>query len=606
MAHFNDPEKDFYREKNGAAQTSSTLHPTSVDPEKEEHTPSSPTRSSSSRDSIESDILAPLEHALTPDLRTPAEQFARAELTITKTGTSFATTGSRLPDFEVDFSPDDPDDPRNWPLWYRGMIIGFVSFATWVVVLYSTSYTSSMPGMMKEFHEKSEPIATLGVTTYLVGLATGSLVLAPLSEIYGRRPVYAGSLLFYCLMVLPCALATGLPEILVVRFFGACAGAAMISNSPGTVADITTETYRALAFSIWSIGPMNGPVTGPLIGGFAAEYLGWRWTNWLVMIFSGVAWGMCACIKETYAPKILQRKAAKKRKETGDDRYWSRYDQNATVLEILKVNLSRPFVLTFTEPILWFWDAYIAIIYGILYLCFVAYPLIYTGLRGWSQGFTGLAFVGIGVGTMIAIVTEPIARRLVHAHKKDPDTGRVAPEASVSIVCIASFLCPIGQLWFSWTSVPITIHWIWPILAGIPFGAGNCLVFIYASNYLAGCYGVYSASALAGNSVIRSFIGGTLPLAGPAMYAKLSPQWAGTLLGLVQVALIPIPFVFYKWGSRIRAKSPLIRQMREDQEKSEKRAARAKKMQERRAATEKGAVMVADEAAAADVEKSSL
>lgn len=147
---------------------------------------------------------------------------------------------------------------------------------------------------------------------------------------------------------------------------------------------------------------------------------------------------------------------------------------------------------------------------------------------------------------MLAIVTEPLARRLVHAHKVDPETGRVAPEASVSIVCIASFLCPLGQLWFSWTSVPITIHWIWPILAGIPFGAGNCLVFIYSSNYLAGCYGIYAASALAGNSVIRSFIGGTLPLAGPAMYAKLSPQWAGTLLGLVQVGLIPIPFVFYK------------------------------------------------------------
>lgn len=207
---------------------------------------------------------------------------------------------------------------------------------------------------------------------------------------------------------------------------------------------------------------------------------------------------------------------------------------------------------------------------------------------------------------MIAILTEPLARRLVHSHKKDLNTGRVAPEASVSIVCIASFLCPIGQLWFSWTSVPITIHWIWPILAGIPFGAGNCLVFIYASNYLAGCYGVYSASALAGNSVIRSFIGGTLPLAGPAMYSKLTPQWAGTLLGLVQVALIPIPFVFYKWGSKIRARSPLIRQMREDQERSEKRAARARKQQERRAPVEKGEVMIADEAGVADPEKRAL
>lgn len=203
---------------------------------------------------------------------------------------------------------------------------------------------------------------------------------------------------------------------------------------------------------------------------------------------------------------------------------------------------------------------------------------------------------------MLAIVTEPLARLLIQAHKKDPKTGRVTPEASVSIVCIASVLCPIGQLWFSWTSVPITIHWIWPILAGIPFGAGNCLVFVYASNYLAGCYGVYSASALAGNAVVRSFIGGTLPLAGPAMYSKLTPQWAGTLLGLVQVVLIPIPFVFYKWGSKIRAKSPLIRQMREDQEKSERRAAKARKLQERRAAKDRSEVLVADEAALGDPE----
>lgn len=101
----------------------------------------------------------------------------------------------------------------------------------------------------------------------------------------------------------------------------------MISNAPGTVSDIVTEEYRALAFSIWSIGPMNGPVTGPLIGGFAAQYLGWRWTNWLVMIFGGVGWIMCSLIKETYGPTLLKKKAAKMRKETGDDRWWCRYDE---------------------------------------------------------------------------------------------------------------------------------------------------------------------------------------------------------------------------------------------------------------------------------------
>lgn len=221
MANLGDLEKDKEGEHRRFLRPSHDSH-TTMGHQKEIDAPASPTHSShsSSSDSAHSDPLSPLEHALTPDLFTDAEHLARQEITYTRTGASFATTGSRPPSFEVDFGANDPDDPRNWPLWYRGTIIGCVSFATWVIILYSTSYTSSMPGMMKEFHVESETVATLGVTTYLVGLATGSLVLAPLSEIHGRRPVYIGTLLVFCLLVLPCALATGISEVLVVRFFG--------------------------------------------------------------------------------------------------------------------------------------------------------------------------------------------------------------------------------------------------------------------------------------------------------------------------------------------------------------------------------------------------
>lgn len=357
-------------------------------------------------------------------------------------------------------------------------------------------------------------------------------------------------------------------------FHSALAGSCMISNAPGSLSDISSEATRALVFSIWSIGPMNGPVTGPLIGGFTYQYLGWRWTNWLVLIFSGAALLLVTCVRETYAPAILKRKAAAMRASTGDDRYWSRYDVRTAFWETLRVNLTRPFVMALTEPILWFWNLYISVIYGILYLCFVAYPYIFSGIRGWSPGISGLAFIGVGTGTMFGIMSEPLIRKMINAHKKDPNTGRVPPEASISVVCIAACLVPTGQLIFSWTSAPASIHWIWSILAGVPFGAGNCLVFIYSSSYLAGSYGIYAASALAGNAVIRSFVGGTLPLAGPAMYKAMSPQWAGTFLGLLEVALIPIPFVFYKYGHRIRAASPLIKSMREEQDRLERKQAR--------------------------------
>lgn len=105
----------------------------------------------------------------------------------------------------------------------------------------------------------------------VVGLAVGSMILAPVSEMYGRRPVYIVSMFLFTVLIIPCGLATSLAEVVVVRFFGAIAGSAMIANSPGTLSDITTDEYRALAFSIWSIGPLNGPTFGPIIGGFSTQ-----------------------------------------------------------------------------------------------------------------------------------------------------------------------------------------------------------------------------------------------------------------------------------------------------------------------------------------------
>ena len=97
------------------------------------------------------------------------------------------------------------------------------------------------------------------------------MILAPVSEMYGRRPVYNISMLIFIILIIPCGLATSLAEIIVVRFLGAVAGSAMIANSPGSVGDITTNHYRALGFSIWSIGPLNGPAFGPIIGGFSTQ-----------------------------------------------------------------------------------------------------------------------------------------------------------------------------------------------------------------------------------------------------------------------------------------------------------------------------------------------
>ncbi|KAJ5648067.1 hypothetical protein N7490_004439 [Penicillium lividum] len=497
-----------------------------------------------------------------------------SHMSLSERVTTIATNATSDPNYEVDWdSEDDPENPKNWSMGYKAMGIFFLAWNTLLVVLYSTSYTSATTQIGEEFG-KSETIVTLGLTFYLFGLAIGSMFMAPLSEVYGRKPVCVICMIVFTAMIIPCALAKSVTTLIVVRFIGALFGSVMISTAPGMVADIVDDEHRALAISIWSIGPLNGPVIGPVIGGFVTEYLGWRWMCWIVLILSGVALVFALILKETYGPTLLQKKAANLRKETGDSRWWSRYDRKDSISEILKLNLSRPFVMAVTEPICIFWDIYVAIVYGILYLCFVAYPIVFQEIRGWSLGLSGLSFLGIGIGSVLTIGCEPFIRRLINKHEKDPETGKVHPEAMVSFICICSVLIPIGELWFAWTGSPASIPWIVPLLAGIPFGAGNTGVFIYASNYLTGSYGMYAASALAGNSVVRSILGGVLPLAGTYMYDSLGPHWSGTLLGLLEVMIIPIPFVFYKYGHKIRQKSTMIMRMQEEKKKLDGKRAR--------------------------------
>ncbi|KAK1533110.1 uncharacterized protein CCOS01_05093 [Colletotrichum costaricense] len=349
-------------------------------------------------------------------------------------------------------------------------------------------------------------------------MAAGSLVVVPMSESLGRRPLYIASMAAFLALVLSSALAESIATVIATRLFGGFFGSTMMSNSPATVNDIVSDKHRALAL--------------------------------------GVIFVLLASVKETYAPVLLKRRAAEKSKATGDDRWWTRYDHGQELWPLLKINLYRPLKMMCTEPICMFCNTYIDIVCVTLYLCFVAYPIAFQQNRGWAPGIGGLAFLGIGCGILIPIAAEPLLRRIVNLHQKDPATGNVKPEARVSIECIGAVLLAVGQFWFAWTCRPGT-HWIVPILAGVPYGAGNAYTLIYADNYMAQSYGIYAASALAGNMVLRSIMGACLPLAGPSMYRTLGLSWAGTLLGLVEILCVSVPVAFYTYGYKIRQGSPM-------------------------------------------------
>lgn len=112
--------------------------------------------------------------------------------------------------------------------------------------------------MMKDLHQP-QVVVTLGLTTYLCGLGVGAIVVAPLSEMIGRKPVAVVSGIISTCLMIPCGLATSIQELIIVRFFGALASSSLLACAPGSVGDMVTDEYRSLAMSVWAIGPNNGP-----------------------------------------------------------------------------------------------------------------------------------------------------------------------------------------------------------------------------------------------------------------------------------------------------------------------------------------------------------
>ena len=110
-------------------------------------------------------------------------------------------------------------------------------------------------------------------------------------------------------------------------------------------------------------------------------------------------------------------------------------------------------------------------------------------------------------------------------------------------------------MWSAFTVKP-TMHWIVPVLAGIPFAFGNVTVFISAALYMLDVYGPLSrASAMAANGLLRYIMGASFPLFTVQMFERLGVKWATLLLAFVCLLMVPIPWIFYKFGPGIRKKS---------------------------------------------------
>jgi MFS family permease len=333
---------------------------------------------------------------------------------------------------------------------------------------------------------------------------------------------------------------------------------------------------RGLAGAVFAMAPFLGPCIGPIVGGFLGQTEGWRWVEGVMAIFTGVLWlAVTLLVPETYAPVLLRKRAAKLSAVTGNT-YVSRLDlgNQKKIGEQFKVALARPWILLFREPIVLLSGIYIAIVYGTLYMLFAAFPIVFQQSKGWSPGVGGLAFIGVAVGMVVAVLYAVLDNKRYH-RVSEAHNGAAPPEARLPPAIIGSVLLPVGLFWFAWTNGP-GVHWIVPIIASGFFACGLVLVFLSLLNYLIDSYVVYAASVLAANAVLRSLFGAAFPLFTTYMYRNLGLHWASSIPAFLALACMPFPFLFWKYGGAIRQKckyaaeaAQILEMMRKGAEKRE-------------------------------------
>ncbi|CAO2652589.1 Nn.00g008720.m01.CDS01 [Neocucurbitaria sp. VM-36] len=492
----------------------------------------------------------------------------------------------------VRFEDGDPENPNNWGRWKKV----YALFVAIMSVMNSTMNSSLAAGavapMSRHFNEYGEYKLILPTSMYLVGYVCGPMIWGPLSESYGRKGVMVYSFAMLTIFSIASAVAPNFAALVIFRLLVGIGGSCAISVVGGICADIYhNPVSRGRSMAIFMAATTFGPILGPLVSGFIAV-ISWSWAFWIGAIFAGASWPLFLFFPETYGPTILKRRAKRLRKETGDESIVAPLELEKTDLNhIVTVILTRPLRMICFEPLVLFTCLYLSYAYAIFYIYLQSYPIIFTGIYHFNAGETGLTFMPIGVGAAISagmyLCWDSIFARAQRAGKlwtKDPEMHRLP------LACIAGLFFVISSFWLGWTAKE-GIHWIVPTLAGILFGMGYLCLFMALLNYLVDAYEIFAASAMAAASLSRSSFGAILPFAAKPMYRAMGVAWATSLLGFFSVALCVVPFVFLRYGAKMKERSKFCQYL-----KAKKAEEEASREAERREGIEKEALVEPDEA----------
>jgi DHA1 family multidrug resistance protein-like MFS transporter len=431
-----------------------------------------------------------------------------------------------------------------------------------MAVYMGSSIVAPATGLIMEEFGVNEQLASMTLSMYVLAYGMGPMIFSPLSEIpaIGRNPPYILTYGLFVVLIVPTALVTNFPGLIVLRFLLGFFGSPCLATGGASLQDMYSIIKMPYLMSVWAMSATMGPALAPIISGFSVAAKGWRWSVWEMLWLSGpIFLAMLVFLPETSPDAILLRRAQRLRASasaTGNPRLRSQSEisqANTRVGQLVAENLYRPVQMMVLDPAIGFTALYTALIYGIFYSFFEAFPLVYMDMYGFTLGRMGLAFLSISAGVAVAVasyyaylyrVVEPFMRA----------NGLGAPERRLIPALVATFLCPVGLFLFGWSARP-HVHWIVPTVGISVFTVGIFIVIQCIFVFLPMTYPQYAASLFAGNDFTRSTLAaGAIHFSRP-LFLNLGVNRGVSLLGGLTAGCCVGLYALWYYGAALRAKS---------------------------------------------------
>ncbi|KAH9996183.1 MFS multidrug transporter-like protein [Xylariaceae sp. FL0662B] len=451
---------------------------------------------------------------------------------------------------------NDPENPLNWSWQRKWLATILVSCFTFISPFSSTMVAPVLHEIEAEFDIAGDFVRALVMSIFLLGYAQGPFVLAPLSEIFGRISVLQYANLIYLAFNTACGFAKTQNQMLAFRFLSGIGGSAPQALSNGVLADVWRKEERGKGQTIYGMLTFIGPTVAPIVGAYISEHTTWRWIFWSTSLFDVLVQALAFFfLEETYAPRILAKKAARLRKETKNPNIRTEFEKpDKTLGAIMRRRLILPFIMLFAHPAVQAPSLYRAFMYGVMYLVLSTFSDVWEKGYEMSKGVGSLNYLSLCIGFLIGLqISHPLMDKL-YLHFKKMYGSEGVPEWRIPPMLIGGILTPIGLALYGW-SAQFRLHWAVPDAGCLLFAIGLIVAFQSAQAYVVDAYGSrYAASAAATGAFMRTMCGFSFPLFAPAMYSTLGLGWGNSVLAFATLAIaIPSPLLFWFYGEKIRS-----------------------------------------------------